>query len=203
MTGVSRIFAGILGGFAASLSKILALDVNHIAEFLFKNTGDIETYNQIIVNAYVFTPVLMALGGIIAWASQEDNRMKALAIGCAAPALMAPWTNGNLNAIDIASSAFVAPAYAESGTNQQQGTFEVYSRGISFAQTLNQIAPSINAFVGQRQPGNNLYPVIVGGTGGYLSFAEAVKLKDRALQISIVPPDAYLSNFAARLPAIQ
>ena len=85
MNTLVRIFAGLAGGLAAAASKILALDVPQLAQFT--STGRLDEMDELRVTIFIFTPILMFLGAIIAWASQENNRMKLLALGAAAPAL--------------------------------------------------------------------------------------------------------------------
>lgn len=94
METLARILIGGLGGLTASLSKILALDATRLGSLF--NSGSLTEMNELLASVYVFTPILILLGAIVGWASGETHRVKLLAIGCAAPALLAPWTVGDL-----------------------------------------------------------------------------------------------------------
>ena len=226
MEGVVRILAGMAGGFTASASKILALDVERLGSFM--TNGSLDEFNELKVTIFVFTPVLMAIGGIVAWASQERNRMKLLAIGCTAPALIAPWTSSNISELEQRAS-MISSAYAqdvrakpisdnyakgvkallgfESPKNKRYwviiGSEKNLGQAKAFANAINSEDPTLRAFVGQRQPGNEFYPVIVGGDQSYLPLEKAKILKERAERLDVIPNDAYLSDFESRLPAIQ
>ena len=113
MLGFTRFMIGAAGGLVASASKILAIDIEKLQRFV--DTGHLAEIGELKVTIYIFTPILMLLGALVAWASDEKHRMKLLAIGCAAPALIAPWTGGNL----------AGPRAAGAGTTQ--GAFQLIS----------------------------------------------------------------------------
>jgi len=227
MEGIIRIFAGIAGGFTASASKILALDIEKLGRFV--ETGSLDDINELRVTIFIFTPVLMAIGGIIAWASMEPNRMKLLALGAAAPALIAPWTSSRLDTIAALESGFVTSAYAQQTTTRTSGSR--FTKGVKvlfglenpannrywvivgskrkkreakrYAAAINAADPSLQAFVGQPQPNRNGFPIIVGGQSSYLELGKAQKLKSRAIRMDIIPQNAYLSDYPDRLPAVR
>jgi hypothetical protein len=228
METLARILIGGLGGLTASLSKILALDATRLGSLF--NSGSLTEMNELLASVYVFTPILILLGAIVGWASGETHRVKLLAIGCAAPALLAPWTVGDLGSAAtplVASLNPIGPAYAQTDTfSAQQNDFltgigvllgledtgaqrywvivksdENFIRAQKYAAALNEAVPSIKAFVGSRMPDNQFYPVIVGGPTAYLPYKAALELKARALSLDVVS-DAYLSSYADRRPLV-
>lgn len=228
MLGIVRFFVGVAGGFAAAASKVLAIDAGQLAKFL--DHGNVAATDELRVTIFVATPILMVLGGLIAWATSEDNRLKLLAIGCAAPALVAPWTThppANLVGA-LLSPMSVSLAYAQDTTPATDGTPTVVtglkvllgisapqsqnywvivgsdvdpSKATAFADAINAAKPDLQAFVGNRQPDNPNYPVIVGGPSGYRPLSDAQVLLRKATNLNIVPGDAYLSSYPNRLPS--
>ena len=110
MTGLSRIFVGLVGGFMAATSKILAVDVTRLGEFV--SSGMETQSNELIGTLYVITPALMIMGAVVAWATDESNRVKLLAIGAPAPAIVAPWTGGAINS-QISPADILQPTAAQ------------------------------------------------------------------------------------------
>lgn len=230
MNSVTRFFVGMVGGFVAACSKILALDVGQLSTFL--DQGNLSDLNDLRVTIYIFTPILVFLGGVIAWATAEESRMKLLAIGCAAPAIVAPWTATSpvdpLNAFQLVPGSIVSTAYAQEGQDgilqskyfsgvkallgiarpEDQkywvivGSHRELQGAVEYATALNSSDPDLQAFVGQRQPDNPYYPVIVGGETAYLSLDEAKALRERAIASPLVQSDAYLSTYSDRLPVV-
>jgi hypothetical protein len=94
-TSASRFVVGACGGLAAVCVKFLGQDLAYMQQ-LFE-AGDAVSRTKLVSlgMAYsLFTPILMFLGGIIGWASEETTRLKLLAMGVAAPALVTTWAGG-------------------------------------------------------------------------------------------------------------
>ncbi|HZP19932.1 MAG TPA: hypothetical protein VFB16_06940 [Bauldia sp.] len=226
MLGLGRFAVGLAGGFAGATSKVLALDVGQLAKLL--DQGNMQGLNDLKVTIYIFTPVLMILGGLIAWATAEENRAKLLAIGCAAPAIIAPWTSHSPSNLSSAFQAMLAsPALAQDvGTSYDTNPFftglkallgietiedQKYwvivgsdadiKRAEDYAKAINSVDPGLQAFVGKPQPGNPFFPIIVGGPNAYLPLDSAKALLARATENPLIPGDAYLSNYPDRLPS--
>ncbi len=229
MNSISRVTIGIVGGLVAASSKILALDAEKLA-VLFEQ-GNIDEINSLKVTIFVVTPILLFLGGVIAWATSEESRIKLLAIGCAAPAIIAPWTAQApfdvTAAVSSAHFGLTSTAYAQN-TAQRSSSRTVTGLKVLFgiadpnaqkywvivgshanlkqaekqAKVLNAADPGLRAFVGQREPGNTKYPVIIGGPNGYLPLAAANKLKARAMISPLVSRPPNLSSYPGRLPAM-
>jgi hypothetical protein len=230
MNSLTRFFVGMIGGLVAACSKILALDISQLSTFL--DQGNLSDLNDLKVTIYIFTPILVFLGGVIAWATSEESRMKLLAIGCAAPAIVAPWTAASpvepLSAFHLVPGSIVSTAFAQErkdsaaqskfvtgvkvlfGITRPEdqkywvivGSHLELQSALEYAAALNSSDPDLQAFVGQRKPDNPYYPVIVGGQEAFLSLAEAKALRDQASRSPLVPRDAYLSNYRDRTPAL-
>lgn len=226
MSDIGRIIVGSLGGLAASLSKVLAVDTGRLAILFY--SADVSAVNDLRVTIFIFTPILVLLGGIVGWVSGEEHRLKLLAIGCSAPALLAPWTTGQLDSASgpLIASIGITPAYAQiapaspapgdfaTGLSVLLGLTSVEEQrywvivgsdpdlegATAFAEAINQTAPELDAFVGSRMPGNENYAVIVGGTDAYLPFTAAQQLRKEAIEVPFIRSDAYLSAFPDRKP---
>lgn len=223
---IRRFILGCLGGLAAALSKVLALDTERLAVLFY--AADATAVNDLRVTIFIFTPILMFLGGIVGAVSGETHRMKLLAIGCSAPALLAPWTTGELSsaARPLVASIGITPAFAQVEQVRQPsndfatglavllgitsvedqrywvivGSEPKLDQAKALAAAINATAPQLEAFVGSRMPGNENYAVIVGGTDAYLPYAAAESLRKQAVSLPIIPSDAYLSSFSDRRP---
>jgi hypothetical protein len=226
MPDIGRFIVGCLGGLAASLSKVLAVDTGQLAILFY--SADVTAVNDLRVTIFIFTPILMFLGGVVGWVSGEEHRLKLLAIGCSAPALLAPWTTGQLDTASgpLIASIGITPAYAQ--TEKVSPTGSDFTTGLSvllgltsvedqrywvivgsdpdlegaqaFAEAINATSPELDAFVGSRMPGNENYAVIVGGTDAYLPYSAAEALRKQAIKVPFIRSDAYLSNFPDREP---
>lgn len=164
-------------------------------------------------------PSLMFLGALVAWASYENHRLKLLAIAVAGPALITTWAGGataatkfSLNMIDSAYAADAAVTTNQDvsvgnaiklffGIGKDDDRFRVvvgsYKDRTEAALVVERIKkedPALVVFVGERQPNNQFYPVIV---GDYVSYPEATKLKDRVQSLNAVS-GAYLSPYRYR-----
>ena len=107
---VEKIVLGALGGLAAVLTKFLGQDYANIVEHASNLTdAQIESYK---VGYIILTPILMFLGALVAWASEERKRFKLVALAVAAPALITTWAGGTKGQ-KLASFDLIAPAYAQ------------------------------------------------------------------------------------------
>jgi hypothetical protein len=94
MANLSATERVLLGGSAGAISvmcKFLAQDYN-----LLKAAATLspEQILNLQVGYAVLTPILMIMGGFIAWISQENNRMKLVALAISAPALFTTMAGG-------------------------------------------------------------------------------------------------------------
>ena len=214
---VEKIVLGALGGLAAVLTKFLGQDYANIVEHAANLTADqVLSYK---IGYLILTPILMFLGALVAWASDERKRFKLIAIAVAAPALITTWAGGTKSQ-HLASFELIAPAYAQPvrtavepgdkgawdkiqsgvgiffgyGRDPQRywvivGSYRERDAAQKYAEALNHERPDLRAWVGKRLPDNEYYPVIV---GDYSLLSEANALKEKALASRLVK-GAYLS----------
>jgi hypothetical protein len=222
---------GAIGGLVAAISKMLAIDAPELLSAINRGLdGEVTDAGAAL---FITTPLLVMLGAIVCAFIEEDKALKVLAIGCSAPALVAPWTSGSVKPSQLsASNTFVSSAYAQSG-NQSQiaqsgfslsdriealsyafgikkiedkkywvivGSFKSYEDAKEKAQQINKLSPELNALATGRRPGNQYYPVIVGGQNGPLKLDEARNLATQATESPAVS-ESYLSAYTGdRLP---
>jgi SPOR domain len=221
---------GGLGGLAAICVKYIGQDHNVVMDWI--DTGD-PRLHKLLIGYLILTPILIFLGGLVTWVSDETNHLKLLAMGVAAPALITTWAGGatpgsaSPHGNEPGHAYFfkmapVAPAHANEQSIQiaqadtiKQG-LELFfgvgkieprywvivgshrEKGDAEAQAaaINVERPTLHAFVGKRQPGNDDYPVII---GEYVNLAEANRLREVARELSAVK-DSHLSAYADRRP---
>ena len=123
----SSILIGALGGLAAVSVKYLGQDHSFVTQNL--QLGQTANLWALLIGYIILTPILMFLGGLLACMSGEVNRMKLLAIGVAAPALITTWAGGAtpdhppINAGGANSAhlidnfSLVSPAFAQENIN--------------------------------------------------------------------------------------
>lgn len=205
LTLPSRIIIGALGGFAAVASKLLGFDQKVIAAFL--DSGLPEEAGAIKVLLLVHAPILIILGAIVAAVVDETVKLKLFAIGVSAPAVLTPWlANGPV--VDLteklnqtSAGLFISNAYADdpsAGTTAQTnglgyifgvapepryrvvvGSYTTIDAAIAAAEKMKSEVPDIDIYVGEKRPGNDNYPVVVGGENGFLPYSDAKALKSQ------------------------
>lgn len=216
ISGWGRCAIGAIGGVAAVATKYLGQDHAYFLRLL-----DLEQYikiNNLWLGYYIMTPLLMFLGAVVAWAVDENNRLKLLAIAVAAPALITTWAGGATSsskfAFELIGIAHAQPSPTNNvsvsvgeslklwfgiGRDDQKyrvvaGSFKSPEEASILASKINAESPGLNAYVGQRAPGNPYYAVVV---SGYLPYSEAKIVQEKVMKLNAVP-DAYLSPFAGR-----
>ena len=122
MKGYERAIIGGLGGLAAVCVKFLGQDYNLVV----KQAANL-TENQItsyIIGYIILTPILIFLGSLLSWVSDEKNKLKLLALGVAAPALITTWAGGVKTDSQIAlnsimnNAAYAAEVRSQSSPQQ-------------------------------------------------------------------------------------
>ena len=86
---IERTAIGIMGGLAAAASKVIGLDAQIAAALV--DWDMFSSAHELKVMILIHTPILMALGGMLAYMIEENVRIKVFAIGVSAPALITPW----------------------------------------------------------------------------------------------------------------
>ena len=218
-----RLLRGVLGGVVAVGSKYIAQDHYWVRVLI-----DTREYDQIPGLIYFYSVLLFVLcliGGVFAVASEENKKMKLLAIAVSAPALITTWLGGaraDASAFTNGSrAALISQALADDGTRPNNsafwqgfllplgygkddsryrvvvGSFTNRTEAALLAEKIKKENPSLTVFVGEPQPSNPYSPVIV---GGYLPYPEASKLKESISGLSSVKDvkDIYLSPYKYR-----
>jgi hypothetical protein len=91
MSSVQRILIGATGGLLAILTKFLSQDQEFVSHW--DHLHDSRFYD-IVLGYAILTPILIFLGGAVAGFSDETNKLKLLAMGLAAPALITTMAGG-------------------------------------------------------------------------------------------------------------
>nr|MBX2809554.1 hypothetical protein [Cellvibrionaceae bacterium] len=112
MHTLEKISIGAIGGLAAVCVKFLGQDY----DFIVSQAANL-TDEQLLgykIGYSLLTPILMFLGAVIAWTSDEEKRMKLIALAIAAPAIITTWSGGvKTDAPKIAANFFIPSAHAE------------------------------------------------------------------------------------------
>lgn len=217
-----------MGGLIAAISKYGAFEHEALIEIIHMHSTESDEARTFRLALYLSSCLLMLIGGFIAYAIDEDNRMKLLAIGASAPALIAPWAAQIEKArSDRPAAALTLPlistALADNETNTSSdnaralrfllglgsdkqsrfwviaGSHSSYEAAAAQVEVINRSDPTLEAFVGTRKPGNQHFPVIIGGPKAFLPLPEARKLLKAARESPHVAGSAFLSNYAGRL----
>ena len=90
MGGLERMFIGCMGGLAAVCVKFLGQDYFYVVQNCTNLTA--EQVRAYAIGYIILTPILIFLGGLLSWASDDETkRLKLLAIAISAPALITTW----------------------------------------------------------------------------------------------------------------
>ena len=92
MSVIEKILIGACGGLCAVMVKFLGQDFDLIVQ-----NAAILSADQILsykIGYGILTPILMFLGAILAWVTDEKKRIKLFAIGVAAPAIITTYSGG-------------------------------------------------------------------------------------------------------------
>lgn len=214
VTASGRVAIGVLGGISAVVVKFLGQDYNLVTEQYRLLTSDM--IMDLAIAYIILTPLLMFLGGVLAWVSRDANPRQLLAIGVAAPAIITTFAGGTKGGeFEAALLAPVTAAHAQAPVEERErtvldriekgvGYFFGYGREVknywvvvgSFpdrdqaqkkADEINRESSDLSAFVGF-QSKQGIWPVIV----GYGTYGEAKTIKEKALNLDSVD-DAFLS----------
>ena len=92
MSNIEKAILGALGGLSAVLVKFLGQDYANVVAHASNLTADqLLSYK---VGYGLLTPILMFLGAFVAWLSDEQKRIKVVALAVAAPAMITTWSGG-------------------------------------------------------------------------------------------------------------
>jgi hypothetical protein len=202
------------GGAIASFAQFLGTTFNECIDHLL--AGD--PIGMVQLKAFLIaTAALSFCGGVIAYFMQAktQNRWAWFLAGAAATSIgttALPGLNKLIKRVDIApiSVAYAADNAAcinanfsigkglkqffgleETSYRVVVGSFKRISDAQALADKLNKEDPSLKAFVGERAPCNDFYPVIVGPSVS--TIEQAQKTQDKVLTLESVP-GAYISK---------
>jgi hypothetical protein len=126
-----RCFIGGLGGTSAAVVKFLGQDYASLVAGRFNP----DQVDLLLIGYIVLVPLLLFLGASLAAVSYEDNRIKLLAIGVAAPALITTFAGGE-KSLRLTDLSPMAAAYAADSPSKQandEGLPGKIVRGLGFA----------------------------------------------------------------------
>lgn len=108
MSNIEKAVLGAFGGLSAVLVKFLGQDYAVVVANAANLTADqLLAYK---VGYGLLTPILMFLGGFIAWLSDEQKRVKIVALAIAAPAMITTWSGGQKASSVIAFNDLLIPS---------------------------------------------------------------------------------------------
>ena len=194
MTRLERVFIGAIGGLSAVLVKFLGQDYATIIENFSNLTAD-----QILCYKFAYiilTPILMFLGAVVAWVSDERKRIKLFALAIAAPALVTTWSGGHKgDAVSGAAFQWAWPstAYADKTMDQLK---KDSPDAASEKTTMDMIKGGVGVFFGYGKAPER-YWVIVGSfkkQDDARKFADEINRSDKNLGAWIglkIPPNDF------------
>lgn len=175
MSQVEKIILGALGGLSAVAVKFIGQDYPTLAAHYTDLTA-----NQLLnykVGYGILTPILMFLGAFIAWISEEQKRMKLVAIAVAAPAIITTWSGGN-KAEFIASFNLTKSAYAQPASTSKMDAKKDIPDGKQNESSWQQIKGGVGTFFGYSKAPKKYWVIV----GSFSDRTEAQRYADRINQ---------------------
>jgi hypothetical protein len=181
MSNIEKAILGALGGLPAVLVKFIGQDyANVVAHASNLNADQLLAYK---VGYGLLTPILMFLGAFVAWLSDEQKRIKVVAIAVAAPAMITTWSGGYKADSHAFNDLLVPIAYAQAADSVKGKTSPVNPDATTEKGTWLQIQSGVGAFFGYgKEP--QKYWVIVGSCkekDAAQQFADKINAEDKAL----------------------
>jgi hypothetical protein len=182
MSSIEKAILGALGGFSAVLVKFLGQDYANVVAHVSNLTADqVLAYK---VGYGILTPILMFLGAFVAWISDEQKRMKIVALALAAPAMITTWSGGQHVESKAAFLGLFVPSVYAQPLDPVKGNIKVENPDvITEKDTLQQIQKGIGVFFGyDKQPPK--YWVIVGSykeKDAAKQFADKINAENKTL----------------------
>lgn len=182
MSSIEKVILGALGGLSAVLVKFLGQDYANVVDHASNLTADqLLAYK---VGYGLLTPILMFLGAFIAWLSEEQKRIKVVALAIAAPAMITTWSGGHKTGSSIAFNDFLVPsAYAQSTNSVNKKIDPANPDAVTEKDAWQQIQKGVGTFFGYgKEP--QKYWVIVGSykdKDAAQQFADRINAEDKTL----------------------
>jgi len=209
MNNYEKAAIGAAGGFAAVAVKFLGQDFDLVVESF---PAWSETKKQSLLIGYMMlTPILMFLGALIAWASEEIKRLKLLAIAIAAPAMITTWSGGERPVNGFAVTSFwVSTAVADEIDFEHDTGYKVLKDSELNANlpTSERLKQGIGLFFGYGKT-DKQYRVIVGSfkdRGEAEEFVLSINDEDASLAAFVglrIPPNEHYPVFVGKLTHLE
>jgi hypothetical protein len=181
MSNIGKAVMGALGGLSAVLVKFLGQDyANVVAHASNLSADQLISYK---VGYGLLTPILMFLGAFVAWLSDEEKRIKVVALAVAAPALITTWSGGYKTDSYALNDLLVTTSLAQTADSVKKKISPVNPDAITEKSTWQQIQSGVGAFFGYgKEP--QRYWVIVGSfkdKDAAQQFADKINTEDKTL----------------------
>lgn len=181
MSNIEKAVLGALGGLSAVLVKFLGQDYANVVAHAANLTADqLLAYK---VGYGLLTPILMFLGAFVAWLSDENKRIKVVALAIAAPAMITTWSGGNKSDFLVLNDALLSTSYAQAVDSVKEKISPGKADTITEKSPWQQIQSGVGVFFGYgKQP--QRYWVIVGSykdKDAAQRFAAKINAEDNTL----------------------
>lgn len=161
MTNVEKTILGALGGLSAVMVKFLGQDYGNVVSHAANLTA--EQLMSYKIGYGLLTPILMFLGAFIGWLSDEQKRIKVVALAIAAPAMVTTWSAGDGYTAPVPGpqAALISSAFAQSVEGAKEKLPPAHPDTIQEKSVWERIERGVGVFFGRdKQPRN--YWVVVG-----------------------------------------
>lgn len=193
MSNIEKAILGGLGGLSAVLVKFLGQDYATVVASFANLTVDQRL--SYAIGYGILTPILIFLGGFIAWVSDERKRIKIVALAIAAPAMVTTWSGGQKNASAMVG-LIVSNAYAGPSEPVRQEFKAVDPDALTEKGALGHLRDGVGTFFGFEKQ-TTKYWVIVGSyadRNAAQQLADRINRDDASLNAWVgvkVPPNEY------------
>jgi hypothetical protein len=196
MTSIEKAILGALGGLSAVLVKFLGQDYENVVSHAANLTA--EQLLSYKIGYGLLTPILMFLGAFIGWLSDEQKRMKIVALAIAAPAMVTTWSagEGDTSPAPPHQAALISSAFAQSPEGAKEKLPPAHPDTLQEKSVWERIEQGVGVFFGRdKQP--RRYWVVVGSftdKRAAVDFSDAVNEEAPALNAWVggrLPGNAY------------
>jgi len=177
MNNLQRLLVGGLGGLAAVLVRYLSRDHDTV---LLLIESDIplaaKEFRKLWAGYLVFTPIMILLGAMIGWISEETHKVKLFALGVSAPALITTYSAAQPEKRVAFEPGFISYAYANPSGQRYDSEIKARSSEILISEENNfplKLAQLREFF------GNSDSPVYLVQVGSFIDKTKANQLAAR------------------------
>lgn len=208
LTLPARITIGALGGFAAAASKLLGFDQSVIAALLDNGFPEEAGAVKVLLLVHAPLLIILGAIVAAVVDETVKLKLFAIGVSAPAvltPWLAnAPVVDLTERLNQNTAGLFISSAYADDDDDPSAGTTATTSglgyifgvapepryrvvvgsytssdAAIAAAEKMKSEAPGIDIYVGEKRPGNDNYPIVVGGAQGFLPYSDAKALKSQ------------------------